>query len=226
MSALPESWRGVLVDRMLKMKYSRYIVIVLFLFTGIVSAQRDTKEVFTAGEINGIRIDTDEVYLITINSKETSEISIATHSEGEYYNDILLKSEIRNGQLLLSTEYPEILAGGYDKLSAHKVFSLEIELEIPENMEVIINSNIASLVAKGKYKSIYAGLEQGYCQLLNFSGSAVINTFKGDILVETSGGIIDAESRHGKVSKPENLTGRQPIRLTTIDGDIMVRKTK
>jgi len=226
LSALPESWRGVLVDRKLKMKYSRYIVIVIFLFSGIVSAQRDTKEIILADEIGEIKIDSDEVYLITIHSVETSEISIATHSEGEYYNDIILKSEVRNGQLLLSTEYPEILTGGYDKLSAHKVFSLEIELEIPENMEVVINSNIASLVANGNYKSVYAGLQQGYCQLLNFSGSAVINTFKGDILVETFGGIINAESRHGKVTKPEFLTGRQPIRLTTIDGDIMVRKTK
>ncbi len=208
------------------MKYSRFIVLAFLFFTGIISAQRDTKEIITAGAISGIKINTNEVYLIRIHSTESSEISIATHSEGEYYDEIILKSEVSNGQLTLSTEYPQILTGGYDKLSAHKVFSFEIELGIPENMEVVIQSNIASLIASGDYKSLYADLQQGYCQLLEFTGAAVINTYKGDILVETSSGIVDAQSRHGKVSIPDILTGRNPLRLTTIDGDIMVRKTK
>lgn len=187
-------------------------------------AQRDTKELIDAQNIQTIRIDTDEVFRIRISTTNKPTISIQTHSEGEYYDEIILDTSIRNGEFRLSTRYPEILTGGYDKLSAHKVFSLEIQLEVPIGMEIIINSNLASVIAHGDYKSVYADLKQGYCHLLAFSGSAVVNTYSGDILVETASGMIEANTRNGKLKIPEFLPGRNPLRLTSIDGDIRVRK--
>ena len=201
------------------------IVGFLLLFQGVLClAQKDTREIIDAHQIESIRIDTDEVYLLNLIAKETSQIKISTHSEGEYFNDILLETSIVGNELIIKTKYPKQLAGGFDKLSAHKVFSLEIKLEIPENLEVIINSNIASLQGKGDFKSVYADLKQGYCKLLDFSGSAVINTFSGNILIETNSGLIEAETRNGTLDIPEFLPGRKPLRLTSIDGDIMVRK--
>lgn len=197
---------------------------ILILLSGIISAQRNTEEIISAEGLTAIQINTDEVYLITITASETSEVTILTHSEGEYFNDIILNSEVKDGKLILTSEYPQKLAGGFDKLSAHKVFSLEIEIKVPENMEILVTSNIASLIAKGNFNAVYADLKQGYCRLLSFDGTAVINTFKGDIEVEASQGLIEADSRHGKVTIPDFLPGRKPLRLTSIDGNIMVRK--
>ena len=199
-------------------------VCLMIFMTGLISAQRDTREIIDAENIQSLRIETDEVYHIKLSTAETSSISIKTHSEGEYYNDIILETSIQDKQLKIFTKYPEILTGGYDKLSAHKVFSLEIEISLPAELEIIINSNLASVVAVGDYKSVYADLKQGYCHLLKFSGSAVINTYNGDILVEAGRGLIEASSRNGKVNIPEFLPGRRPLRLTSIDGDILVRK--
>ena len=187
-------------------------------------AQKDTRETISSENISVINIDTDEVYLINIVTSKTSEIGIKTHSEGEYFDDIILESSISGNTLHIKTRYPQRLAGGYDKLSAHKVFSLEIELRIPENLEVIISSNIASLQTDGSFKRIYADLKQGYCKLLDFSGAAVINTYSGNILVETNSGLIEAKSRNGKVDIPDFMPGRNPLRLTSIDGNIKVRK--
>lgn len=186
--------------------------------------QRNTEELIDAGNIESIRINTDEVFRIRVSATDRSGISIRTHSEGEYYDNIILETSVKDGELKLTTRYPERLTGGYDKLSAHKVFSLEIELEVPKGMELIVNSNLASLIAEGDYRSVYADLKQGYCQLLSFTGSAVINTYNGDILVETSSGLIEAQSRNGEVTIPDFMPGRNPLRLTSIDGDIMVRK--
>lgn len=194
------------------------------LVSGYCSAQKDTNEIIDASGIKSITIDTDEVYLIRIYAVNTSQIKIITHSEGEYFNDIILHTTQLENSLKINTKYPEKLIGGYDKLSAHKVFSLEVELEIPEGMEVMINSNIASLEGSGEFKSIHAGLKQGYCSLKNFSGAAIINTFSGNILVETGSGSIIAQSRNGSVEKPEFLPGGNSIKLTSIDGDIKVRK--
>ncbi|GGG31169.1 hypothetical protein GCM10011532_13300 [Christiangramia forsetii] len=187
-------------------------------------AQRDTREIIDAQSIKSIQINTNEVYLLNISTSKNSEIRIKTHSEGEYYDDIILESLINGEELVITTKYPEKLTGGFDKLSAHKIFSLEIEMEIPEGLAVSIQSNIASLQGKGNFKSIYASLKQGYCKLLDFSGTAVINTYSGNILVETSSGLIEADSRNGDVQIPGFMPGRNPIRLTSIDGDIKVRK--
>ena len=187
-------------------------------------SQKDTREIIDAENLSRINIDTDEVYLINIVTTNKSEVRIRTHSEGEYFDDIILNTSIEGDELIIKTKYPQRLAGGYDKLSAHKVFSLEIELMIPENLEVRISSNIASVQGKGDFKPIFAELKQGYCKLLDFSGDAVINTYSGNIFVETSSGLIEANSRNGKVDIPEFLPGRNPLKLTSIDGNIMVRK--
>lgn len=69
-----------------------------------------------------------------------------------------------------------------------------------------------------------ADLKQGYCKLTEFSGAATINTYSGNILIEITSGLIDASSRNGEVETPDFMPGRNPLRLTSIDGDIKVRK--
>ena len=202
----------------------RILFIIGILATGICFAQKDTREIIEAENIEKININTDEVYLISIISTETSQIRIKTHSEGEYFNDILLKSSISGKEFTITTEYPQKLAGGYDKLSAHKVFSLEIALEIPLGMQLTVNSNIASLKTNGSFDSIFAQLKDGFCNLQDFSGNAVINTFSGNITVETSSGLIEANSRNGEVDIPDFLPGRNPLKLTSIEGNIKVLK--
>ncbi|MCH4822597.1 hypothetical protein ML462_05375 [Gramella lutea] len=202
----------------------KWVLIFGILMAGSSYGQKDTREIIDAAKIEKINIDTDEVYLITIITTNSSEIRISTHSEGEYFNEIFLRTRVGEQQLEIFSEYPERLTGGFDKLSAHKVFSLEIFLEIPIGMEINVNSNIASLKASGDYKAIYANLKQGYCDLKNYTGNAVINTYTGNILVETSSGLIEAKSRNGSVVIPDFIPGRNPIKLNSIDGDIKVIK--
>jgi DUF4097 and DUF4098 domain-containing protein YvlB len=202
----------------------KFLIILAVAIGAVGSAQKDTREILDAANISVIDIHTNEVFLINIISSTTSSIRINTHAEGEYFNQIILETNIENNRLAIKTKYPERLTGGFDKLSAHKVFSLEIEIAIPEGMEVNVRSNIASLQTQGEFKSIFAELKQGYCKLQDFAGTAIINTFSGNILVETSSGLLDASSRNGRIDVPDFLPGRKPIRLRSIDGDIKVLK--
>ena len=213
---------GVFYFRGKKMK--NWILVLMLILATTVYAQRDTREILDAENVRSIRIDTDEVFKIEVTSSKTPGIRIKTHSEGEYYNEIVLETKILKDELVVTTRYPQILSGGYDKLSAHKVFSLEIEMEVPEGLEIAVNSNIASLITHGKFVAVSANLKEGYCQLLDFEGAAVINTYNGNILVEANSGIIDAHTRHGKLDIPEFLPRRNPLRITSIDGNILVRK--
>ncbi|MFZ0489094.1 MAG: hypothetical protein WCE57_13685 [Salegentibacter sp.] len=195
------------------------------MFTGFHAvAQKQTEQQMDAAGIHTLHIMANEVYKIRILAAETNTIHIKTLSEGEYYNNIGLKSEIKDGELLLKSQFPDKLAGGYDKLSTHKVFSLEIWLEVPEGMEVDIQSNLASVEAEGNFGKFSADLQQGYCFLTDFTGAAMINTFEGDIEVHIQHAQLQTESRHGTVTVPEFISGNIPVHLRTINGDIRVLK--
>ncbi|WP_144960174.1 hypothetical protein [Gillisia sp. Hel_I_86] len=200
------------------------LIFLLFLFTLFASAQKDTSRQLEAAGIKSVYINTDEVFKILIKTTNSDQISISTHSEGEYFNDITLNSEAKGNSLYLSTQFPEILQSGYDKLSAHKVFSLEVILEIPENLQVFIRSNIAAVEAEGSYNFIEAQLKSGYCSLFNFTGNALINTYNGAISIQTTDATLTASSRNGEVIVPLAFSGKHLIKATSINGAIRVVK--
>lgn len=204
----------------------KFCLLLVFCCSMSLHAQRDTREIFNASGIESIDILTNEVFKITITATNTDRIRLITHSEGEYFNQILVQTKVDNGNLSIRTSYPQELTGGFDKLSAHKVFSLELELEIPKDLEISVDSNIASLITFGSFSQLTANLKDGYCDLKEFAGNATINTYDGNIRVETGSGLVDAESRNGTVEIPEHFSGRNPIKLKSIDGNILVLKTK
>tara|TARA_B100000953_G_scaffold50422_1_gene38817 strand:+ start:2540 stop:3181 length:642 start_codon:yes stop_codon:yes gene_type:complete len=206
---------------------TRYWMFLLCFFTGtvIVVAQKDTQNILNI-DFKEVIIDANEVFKINIFSEKRKTLKYRSHSEGEYLNDIRLTTSLKNGKLYIETQYPEQLVGGFDKLSAHKVFSLEVDLYLPEDKILMISSNSASLIVSGKFESFSANLQRGYCNLKDFEGNATINTYKGDIDAEVVSGEVMAKSRHGKVLVDQKLYGMHQIKLTSINGDISVRKTK
>ncbi len=187
-------------------------------------SQKVSTRIYDAKNIQELFVSTDEVYEIIIKTSKTDKITLSSHAEGEYYNDISLNVEVQKDRMLLTSAFNKALQGGFDKLSAHKVFSLGLTLEIPEGIDVIIESNIASVIASGTFKNLQIQLQSGYCKLEPFLGNAVINTYKGGIQVSTSNANINAKSRNGKVDIPKDLSGNHEIKLTSIDGDISVVK--
>ncbi|HSP83874.1 MAG TPA: hypothetical protein VLN72_09110 [Gillisia sp.] len=204
------------------MKY--FTILLIFLNSLAGYSQKDTSLLYDAGEIKKLYIITEEVFKINIKTGDTDKITLSTHSEGEYYNDISLEMVVEQDKMILSSKFPSRLQGGYDKLSSQKVFSMEITLEIPEGLEVYVKSNMGSLMGSGSYKYLEAELRTGNCELENFTGNALINTYSGRTEVETSNATITASSRSGKVSLPFNLSGPNKIEIRSISGDIRVRE--
>jgi hypothetical protein len=199
------------------------LTFLIFLLSLFASAQKDTSKQLGAKEIKSIYIDTDEVFKINIKTSTNSDlVSISTHSEGEYFNDIALNTEVRENAIYLTTKFREILKSGFDKLSAHKVFSLEITLEIPEELQVFVKSNIASVEADGAYDFVQVQLNSGYCNLSNFTGNALVNTYNGAITIQTTDATVTASSRNGKVILPSVVIGKHVIKATSINGDIRI----
>ncbi|WBL22497.1 DUF4097 family beta strand repeat-containing protein [Zunongwangia sp. HRR-M8] len=206
-------------------KYFVFIALCIFASHSELFAQRDTQNILSS-DFNEIVFDADEVFKINIYSENRETVKFNTHSEGEYFNNIQLKTKLDNAILILESQYPERLVGGFDKLSAHKVFSFEVDIYIPEGKIMTINSNSASIIIKGKFESLTANLQRGYCILENFDGNCTVNTYKGDITAQVASGKVTAKSRHGEVFVDQHLSGMHQIKLTSINGDISVQKTK
>lgn len=208
----------------MKLLFSLFLFLVLFQIPA--TAQNHTDHIIEAADIGKIVLSSDEIYNIRISTHQNKEIRITTDTEGEYYNQINLDIERRAETLFLNSRYPEILQSGYDKLSAHKVFSMEVSLSIPEGMVVEINSNVASVFLKGAYERVLVQLKTGSCYLQDFEGNAVINTYDGNILGSALSLDPEATSRHGTVEVPSGPAGIHKMVLTSINGDIKLTETK
>lgn len=204
----------------------KFIFSLSLLLSVSVHAQKETTQVLEAGNLNTIILNSDEIYKVTVTTAPAHSITIKTKADGEYFNDINLESEVLQNTLFLKSRFREVLQSGFDKLSAHKVFAMEVELEIPEEMTLEIKSNVASVFMKGNYEQVLIQLKTGSAFLEDFKGDAVINTYDGNIELETQNAQFEANSRHGNVSVPDSSQGANRIKLTSINGNIKVQETK
>lgn len=205
---------------------NKLLLLCLMFLSLLTHAQKETSQTIDAGNINAIILSADEIFRITLSTAPVETIIIRTRSDGEYFNRISLDAEIQGETLVLDSRFREILQSGYDKLSAHKVFAMEVILEIPEKLSVDISSNLASVYASGKYKNLLVQLKTGSCYLTDLSADAVVNTFNGNIELEAIDAQVTATSRHGELQFSGSNTGSHKIVLSSINGDIKVVNTK
>lgn len=204
------------------MRYTFFILFLALVFS--TKAQSIVERKIAVDHIEQLHLKVDEVFGVYISTNpKINELKIKSYSEGEYAQNIGFNFTEENKTLTIQTVFPEILTSGYDKLSAHKVFAVRLEIEIPKHKSVIIQSDLASVYGSGNYTYFEAELKSGRCELHQFSGKALVNTFKGDIEVGTLEEKITAFSTHGTVKIEPTFKKGNKISLKSIDGDINVR---
>ena len=204
------------------MRIHSIFIILLIGITYNSFAQKIIERKIDAASISLIEINSDDVFNIIITSEDITKVIIKTNIVGENFENVLLSIKENNGQLSIAPEYSPYFEAKNDKLAAHKVIAIEMELIVPENIEIIINSSLASLKASGKYVSVKALLGTGNCILENFNGDALINTKQGFIKVfahkSVYGGI--AISKKGTVTNELTTKGKYRIEAESFEGDI------
>lgn len=205
------------------MKYLFFAIFNMLFFLQV-WGQKEVLMRYDADDLKQLVLNADEVFDIKISTSKKNEVVITSVSEGEYYNEFSLGVEMLENKMIISSSFPEELQEGYDKLSAHKVFSVMLNLEIPEGLDVHIESNIAAVTATGNFRSLQVQSRSGRCRLEKFRGNALVNTYSGSIDVFTGNASIEAISRSGKISIPPSTPGKYKIKLHSNTGDIRVRE--
>jgi len=205
----------------------RAVVFVMFVFTLInVHGQKLVRKAFIGPRTQNIQIDARYCYRIDIKTEPIDEVQVSATMDGEYAKDLLVSIKESGTTTMISTDFQPNFVNPNDKLSAHKVISIALEISVPEYKNVDVFGTKTNLYATGKYKDLKITLSDGRCTLRNVSESVTVTTQKGDILLSAPSGDVISESTYGSVQKESIPFGDNRFFLKTVEGDILVTKTK
>ena len=203
-----------------------YIVVLFFLIPEG-SAQKIIEKSWDGEGIERINVVSDQIFNIKIVSDESETIDVIAKIEGEHSENVVLNVSEDKSTLSLSTGYSPYFKLANDKLAAHKVISIEIELHIPENLQVFVKASIASVETNGSFEEIHLELGNGNCLLKDFEGGAHINTRNGNITVYARETVSATGKTKTGTLQNELLTGGVfSIMAQSVNGDITLLKSQ
>jgi len=191
------------------------------------SAQKRLAQTYDAISINELYIYSNEIFKIKITARETKEITVATIIDGETFASTMLNTATSDGVLKITTGKTPDYIPFNDKLAAHKVLAIELEIIIPIDLDVSIYSTLASVDTYGKLGQVRIDLGRGHFkgEEFRFRESAKINTISGSIYVSSNLLNVNAQSRNGLVNIP-TAQGEGPLLdIKSIHGDVTVVKS-
>nr|WP_297782689.1 hypothetical protein [uncultured Allomuricauda sp.] len=184
------------------------------------------RKAFIGPRTETIQIDAQYCYRIDLKTTLSDEVEVSASMEGEYAKDLLISIKQSGTTAMISADFQPLFINPNDKLSAHKVVSIALEISLPEYKYVDVFGTNTNIYATGKYEDLNVTLSDGLCTLENVSESVEVTTQKGDILLTIPSGNITAESVYGKVEREAIPFGYNQFVLKTIEGDIFLTKTK
>lgn len=199
------------------------IAFLLILVFGVADAisQKTLEKQFDASEIANLTIYSEMINKLTIVSEKTDKITIVTEIAGEHFEYVVVTASEENRTLRIGTAYSPYFIAQNDKLAAHKVISIEMQMTIPEFLNIEVETGIASVEARGKYRRFHASLKYGNCELIDFLGIADLKSWHGNIIVyagKNSWG--KAFSKKGSVTNDLPSRGKYSILAESMEGDI------
>ena len=202
----------------------RASVILLLLCTAVspIKAQRIIQKSLVNDQVPFFYVDSSLAYQVNISTKTSHEINIIATVEGEYQNELVLNIQESGSDIFISTSFTPEFKAKNDKLSAHKVISIALDISIPEKLSLHLKGNYTHLNARGSYKELGVDLQDGRCYLNNTYGEIAVNTVSGDIFLESNHGYVEANSEYGQVEIDELPLSDAAFKLNTVSGNIHV----
>ncbi|WP_299148623.1 hypothetical protein [uncultured Dokdonia sp.] len=201
--------------------------ILFILVTMSLYAQKRLTQTYDATAIKELYINSNEIFKIKITTGEVREITVATIIDGETFASTLLNTSTNDGVLKITTGKTPDYIPFNDKLAAHKVLAIELEITIPRGLDVSIYSTLASVDTYGKLGQVRIDLGRGHFkgEEFRFRESAKINTISGSIYVSSNLVNVTAQSRNGKINIPPTQADGPLLEIKSIHGDVTVVKS-
>jgi DUF4097 and DUF4098 domain-containing protein YvlB len=210
----------------MRIKFKGFFLIAILLSTQTVFSQYRTSFNIQDNSIKVVLFEAQQVSLITIATSKESIFNFSSASEGSYKNDLYFDYEVSSDTLIIKSIYPKKLEFGDNKMTSMQEFSVSVKLTMPNNLKLIIDSEIASIEGSGNFRNLYINTKSGNCKLTNFVGNANINSFDGRIYIETKQAKVQAKSQKGDIDISSALVENYLLNLRTVNGNIEVIQLK
>ena len=206
------------------MKASFYFLI--FFSLQFLNGQKTVQKTITNHKDTAIEIDANNCFLVTIKTSKTNTIIVEAKMAGEYGNDLALNIHEEGTTLLIDTDLNANFEFPNDKLAAHKVLSIALEISVPENLKVTIHGTYCNVNTYGTYQNLDVSLSDGKCILNSIGDKTSVYTQSGTIELHANSAKINAISSYGEVTSEKIPEGNSLYSLKTITGNIRIYKTK
>ena len=200
--------------------------LLLFVFTMNAVGQKKVEKVFPSSGISSMEIQGLNAYKIIVFAKKTDHVRIQAQMNGEYRNELYVVANVEEHTLNVKAEFSPSFDMPDDKLSAHKVISVRIIVEVPEYLEVLVLGADTEVDVSGKYNQVKTKTRSGTTRFYDVEGDLDAYSFQGDIRYKSSGGNIKASSKFGKVINRGVSSGNSLISLKTVHGNIYISQNE
>lgn len=190
------------------------------------NSQKTLHKTIVDSHVMSIVIDGENCYQLNLETSSSDELEINAKIEGEYSKDLVVHLENKGKSIWVSTGFQPNFVFPNDKLSAHKVISISLDVKIPEYKEVVVFGTSSNVFASGDYNKLTVKLSGGDCRLFEVGEEAEVTTQKGGIWLTTESGMVNAVSDYGKVYGQNFPKGNKLYVLRSKQGNIYLNKTK
>ncbi len=197
---------------------------MFFASLGMVNAQKVVKKNIIDVNAAHLLIDAANCFKIDLTTNTSKEMVVEAIIDGEYRNDLLVKIEEETSFIKISAGFQPGYIIPNDKLSAHKVISISLRIQVPEQMNVHLFGTNCNVHAAGLYTNLKVTLDDGLCNLENVSKNTVVTTQSGDIYVQSKGATVETKNSFGTVFNGNIPIGDDFFKLSTVTGNIYMKK--
>ena len=191
-----------------------------------VPAQKAISKSYPAPFDTLIQIDTDKCYLAEISAYEGEAVIVEARMDGEYAEALSVSITEEGKTLWIGADFNPDFKLPNDKLSAHKVVSISLNIRIPAYRDLQVFGTSCNVMLSGAFNTVDVVLNDGSCTLDQVAHNVKVNTQSGNIRLNSLQGVIKAVSHYGKVLQDKIPQGEKRFDLETVSGDITLHRTK
>lgn len=200
------------------------VLLLLILVQGSILAQSKWEKKIDAPEVHSLTIELGFIQNLMVSTSNSDQYIIKTTSEGEYRDQVMLVSKEVDHWLEIYPQWAPSFIAPNDKLSAHKVRALNLELIVPKGKTLEIRGEQAVVSVLGEYKEVVLRLGSGRVNLEYSSEESDIRTDSADVFLTVPHGDIQASSAEGKVIGSIPFNTRFHYKLASEKGSIYLNK--
>ena len=183
-------------------------------------SQNTYKKKWSSNDFDFVFLKLDFTSNITINESISNEIYVKYKQEGEFKENIILKSTVDNRELKIKEIVSPMAKKYNDKLSVHKIIANTIEVGVPINFKTIITSGSSNIKIMSSFSDINIKIDEGKINLNQKKIKGKIKSISADIFCVNPLIKLLVSSKTGVVSGLYNNSYMPDLIIKTLRGNV------